>query len=80
MSKRRQTFHLKFQEHELEIALDTGGRAGSIRRNRGLASSEADLPAAQPAVLALSGLLGLTEMEPRSYLKMTLRLGNSASG
>ena len=77
--KRRQTFHLKFQEHELEILLDTAEGLGPFAEIEALASSEADLPAAQQAVLALSGLLGLTAVEPRSYLKMILENRDSAS-
>jgi len=70
--KRRACFHLKFHEHELEIALDTAESLGPFAEIEALASGEAHLPAAQQAVLALAGTLGLTEVEPRSYLKMVL--------
>jgi len=70
--KRRESFHLTFHEHELEIALDTAEGLGPFAEIEALASGEADLPAAQQAVLALAGTLGLTEVEPRSYLRMVL--------
>ncbi len=70
--KRRACFHLTFHGHELEIALDTAENLGPFAEIEALASGEADLPAAQQAVLALAGALGLTEVEPRSYLKMVL--------
>src|SRR5271157_1288946 len=70
--KRRESFHLTFHEHELEIALDTAERLGPFAEIETLASGEADLPAAQQAVLTLAGTLGLTEVEPRSYLRMVL--------
>ena len=43
-----------------------------VRRGRGDRRDEADLPAAQGAVLDLAGVLGLTDVEPRSYLRMAL--------
>jgi adenylate cyclase, class 2 len=78
--KRRESFHLRFQEHELEIALDTADGLGHFAEIEALASGEADLPAAQQAVLALANRLGLTEVEPRSYLRMILERQASRSG
>jgi adenylate cyclase class 2 len=76
--KRRESFHLTFQEHELEIALDVAEGLGAFAEIEALASGEADLPAAQQAVLALADTLGLTEVEPRSYLRMVLENGQKA--
>lgn len=70
--KRRETIHLSFQDHELEVALDLAEGLGAFAEIEAFASSEADLPAAQQAVLALADELGLTEVEPRSYLGMIL--------
>ena len=70
--KRRESFHLSFQKHELEIALDSAEGLGPFAEIETIAGSEADLPAAQQAVIALAGSLGLTEVEPRSYLRMVL--------
>ena len=52
--KRRESFHLRFHEHELEIALDTAEGLGSFAEIEALVGGEADLPAAQQAVLALA--------------------------
>jgi adenylate cyclase class 2 len=75
--KRRESFHLTFQEHELEIALDVADSLGAYAEIEAFADGENDLPQAQQAVLALADQLGLTEVEPRSYLRMALeeRLG-----
>jgi adenylate cyclase class 2 len=70
--KQRESFHLRFQDHEMEIALDTAPGLGAFAEIETLASGEADLAAAQQAVLSLAGVLGLTEVEPRSYLGMIL--------
>ena len=78
--KRRESFHLTFHEHELEIALDTAEGLGPFAEIEALASSEADLPAAQQDVLTLAGTLGLTEVEPRSYLRMVLENQAAAPG
>jgi adenylate cyclase, class 2 len=78
--KRRESFHLTFREHELEIALDRAEGLGGFAEIEALAAGEADLPAAQQAVLALASLLGLTEVEPRSYLRMVLENQAAAPG
>jgi adenylate cyclase class 2 len=70
--KRREAFHLKFQDHALEIALDTAEGLGAFVEIEAIVSSDDDLPRAQQAVLALAGRLGLTDLEPRSYLRMAL--------
>ncbi len=70
--KRRETFHLTFLEHELEVTLDLAEGLGDFAEIEAFARDEPDLPAAQQAVLALAGELGLTEVEPRSYLRMML--------
>jgi adenylate cyclase class 2 len=73
--KQRETFHLTFQEHEVEVALDLAEGLGAFAEIEAFASDEADLPRAQHAVLELAKLLDLTEIEPRSYLKMALEEG-----
>src|SRR5271165_3390777 len=70
--KRRESFHIRLQEHELEIALDTAEGLGPFAEIEAFATGEAELPTAQQAVLALAGTLGLTEVEPRSYLRLVL--------
>jgi adenylate cyclase class 2 len=70
--KRREQFHLGFLDHELEVALDLAEGLGAFAEIEAFATGEDDLPAAQRAVLALAGELGLSEVEPRSYLRMVL--------
>ena len=64
----------------MEIALDTAEELGAFAEIETLASGEADLAAAQQAVLTLAGTLGLTEVEPRSYLRMVLENQAAAPG
>jgi adenylate cyclase class 2 len=78
--KRRESFHLAYHDHELEIALDTTEGLGVFAEIEALAASQADLPAAQAAVLALAESLGLTEVEPRSYLRMALEAQSEIPG
>jgi adenylate cyclase class 2 len=70
--KRRTALHLTYRGHELEIALDVAEGLGAFAEIEAFAHGESDLPAAQQAVLDLAGELGLTEVEPRSYLRMAL--------
>ena len=73
--KRRETFHLTFQAHELEILLDTAEEPGPFAEIETLAANETDLAAAQQAVLALAAVLGLTEVEPRPTFVCFSRTG-----
>jgi adenylate cyclase class 2 len=70
--KTRTSFLIKRAGHLLEVALDRTESLGDFAEIETLAASDADLPAAQSAVLALAADLGLTEVEPRSYLRMAL--------
>ena len=70
--KSRTPFHLNRDGRRIEVALDRADRLGEFAEIETLATTEADLPAAQAAVLALASELGLTEVEPRSYLRMWL--------
>jgi len=70
--KRRTAFHLTSLGHDIEVALDEVEGLGGFAEIETLAATESDLPAAQAAVLALAGQLRLTEVEPRSYLRMAL--------
>jgi adenylate cyclase, class 2 len=72
VKKRREEYHVDFQSRTMTVALDQAEGLGSFAEVETLASTEADLKAAQGAVLALAGELGLTEVEPRSYLRMLL--------
>jgi len=78
--KRRESFHLTYRDHKLEIALDTTETLGDFAEIEALAANQADLPAAQAAVLALAESLGLTEVEPRSYLRMAIEAQSGMPG
>jgi adenylate cyclase class 2 len=80
LHKRRQAFHLVREGRSIEVVLDEAEDLGSFAEVEALATDAADLPAAQAAVLDLGRALGLTEVEPRSYLRMALeRRGQAAS-
>ncbi|WP_165231773.1 class IV adenylate cyclase [Aquisphaera insulae] len=70
--KSRRSFHLEHQGRPIEIVLDRAEGLGDFAEVEAIAASPADLPAAQQAVLSLAGELGLTDVEPRSYLRMAL--------
>jgi len=70
--KSRRPYHLVFHGREIEVALDRAEGLGDFAEVEAFAPTEAELPAAQSAVLALAQELGLTEVEPRSYLRMHL--------
>jgi adenylate cyclase, class 2 len=70
--KERTSYLVKRAGESLEVALDHTESLGDFAEVETLAASEPDLPAAQSAVLALASELGLTEIEPRSYLRMAL--------
>ena len=70
--KHRVMFELTRAGHALEVALDRAESLGDFAEVEMLAPSERDIPEAQSAVLALAAELGLSEVEPRSYLRMAL--------
>ncbi|MDB5349416.1 MAG: cyaB [Planctomycetota bacterium] len=70
--KHRRTFAVEHMGRHLEVLLDHAGELGDFVEVETLAQSLADLPDAQAAVMGLATTLGLTEVEPRSYLRMTL--------
>ena len=70
--KSRTPFHLHWQGQEVEIVLDTAAGLGHFAEIETLAETDSKLPAAQAAIQALAQELNLTEVEPRSYLRMLL--------
>jgi adenylate cyclase class 2 len=72
LHKERQAFHLEHGARAIVVALDKAEDLGTFAEVEALAADPTDLPAAQAAVLDLAGVLGLTEVEPRSYLRMAL--------
>jgi adenylate cyclase class 2 len=72
LRKRRQAFRLVREGRAIEVALDVAEELGAFAEVETIAHSGDDLPAAQAAVVELARVLGLTEVEPRSYLRMVL--------
>ncbi len=70
--KTRSTFHLSDPAHHIEVVLDRVDGLGDFAEIEIVAAAESELPAAQTAVLGIADRLGLTEVEPRSYLRMVL--------
>ena len=77
--KSRTPFHLRRQGQAIEIVLDRVVGLGQFAEIETLAETETALPAAQGAILGLAVELGLTEVEPRSYLRMSLESGRPGS-
>jgi adenylate cyclase, class 2 len=73
--KTRTPYHLSAHGRALEIGLDLSSDLGAFAEVETLAADASDLPSAQQAVLAAAADLGLTDVEPRSYLRMTLERG-----
>ncbi len=72
--KTRRTFHLVRGGRPMEVVLDRAEALGDFAEVEALADDRS-LAEAQAAVLALARELGLTKVEPRSYLRMLLERG-----
>lgn len=72
VSKARREFEVTHLGRQLTVALDDAGPLGTFAEVEALAAGDADLADAQAAVVGFAAMLGLTEVEPRSYLRMTL--------
>lgn len=70
--KTRRLTPMDFKGRSMEVALDQAGDLGNFAEVETLAAGDDDLAGAQQAVLDLAGLLGLSDVERRSYLRMTL--------
>jgi adenylate cyclase class 2 len=70
--KRREPFQVEAAGRRLDVVLDDVECLGRFVEVETLAAQDADLAAPQEAVIALGRKLGLTEVEPRSYLRMVL--------
>lgn len=73
--KRRRPFRLGYEDHEVEVVLDSAEGLGEFAEVETYAATDESIASAQAAVLHVSKTLGLTEVEPRSYLRMTLEAG-----
>jgi adenylate cyclase, class 2 len=72
VGKDRTEYRLSVGTRTLQVALDQAWNLGTFAEVETIAATESDVAAAQEAVLALARELGLTEVEPRSYLRMAL--------
>lgn len=70
--KTRVPYHVVFRGRPVEVVLDEVAGLGTFAEVEAIADSADDLADAQRLVLDLAGELGLTEVEPRSYLRMVL--------
>lgn len=77
VAKTRQSFALERGGRAVSVSLDDAGEMGTFAEIEALARDEADLAEAQAAVLGLAEELGLSRVEPRSYLRMTLERGET---
>jgi adenylate cyclase, class 2 len=78
--KVRIPYHLTSQGRPVEVVLDVAEDLGTFVEVETIASGESDLPEAQRVVMDLARALGLTEIEPRSYLRMALQHRADAPG
>jgi adenylate cyclase class 2 len=78
--KRRTPYRLTARGRPVEVALDDVEGLGTFVEVETIADGEDDLPEAQGAVTELAAALGLTEVEPRSYLRMALERRDAGGG
>jgi len=78
--KCRQPFPIRHRGRNLEVVLDRVEGLGTFAEVEAIAADAADLAAAQAAVMDLARTLGLAEVEPRSYLRMTLEARDAGPG
>ena len=70
--KRRGSYEFEVEGRTLTVTVDHLEALGDFAEVETLVDTEAELPLAQGAVMGLARQLGLTEVEPRSYLRMLL--------
>ena len=70
--KRRTSYHLTESGRDLIVTIDHADGLGTFAEVESLVATDDDLEAGQAAVVALAQTLGLTDVEPRSYLRMVL--------
>jgi adenylate cyclase class 2 len=80
LRKRRQAYRLIHGNRALAVVLDLAEGLGAFAEVEAIAADAADLPATQADVLHLAQVLGLTAVEPRSYLRMALEQGIGVAG
>jgi adenylate cyclase class 2 len=71
VAKRRQTWHLKWEGREVEVALDEVGPLGTFVELE-ISADEAEVEPARRCLASLAAKLGLELSERRSYLELLL--------
>ncbi|MFM9964760.1 MAG: class IV adenylate cyclase [Planctomycetaceae bacterium] len=75
--KRREPFHLHWQDHDLEVVIDHLRELGWFAELE-IIAEDSDRDAARECLLALARELGLGQSERRSYLKMLIAKDEAA--
>lgn len=75
--KRREPFHLRWQDRDLEIVIDTVNGLGCFAELE-IIAEDFDRDAARECLIALSQALHLGQSERRSYLRMLLEKDGTA--
>ena len=70
---------MTYRERPVAVVLDRVEGLGDFAEVEMIAAEGTDLSAAREAVLALAAELGLTEVEPRSYIRMVIEAGGASS-
>lgn len=70
--KTRTPYHLTTAGRPVEVVLDAAEGLGTFVEVEAIADGEADLAEAQRVVVELAAALGLTDHEPRSYLRIAM--------
>ncbi len=78
VEKSRTSYSLARDSIPMVITLDQVAGLGDFAEIEAITKSEPEIPAAQAAVVELAKSLGLTELEPRSYLRMVLAARSSS--
>jgi adenylate cyclase, class 2 len=71
--KRREVFHLNFRGQAITIALDQVEALGEFVEIERIVTTASEIEQAKQDIQELASLLGLTVVEPRSYLGMLLQ-------
>jgi len=72
LDKFRQPNKIEWNGQKLKVEIDDAGELGLYAEIEVLLENQNEVPAAEAAIKALAAELGLTEYEPRSYLRMWL--------
>jgi len=72
IAKSRVLFQVTMNGKRMQVAVDEVQSLGSFAEVETIAQTDAEVPDAQRVVLDLSRALRLTDVEPRSYLRMAL--------